>query len=150
MNAALTSPRSRTDAVGARFACGLPQGPEGVGVVRRRVRGVLAEWGVPAAAADDALLVVCELVTNAVVHALPPAELRMWWTAGRGTLDIEVTDAGPRRESSRRPAADGSADTGEHGRGLGIVEALSAWYGALEDARGTTCWACVAPVAGGC
>jgi anti-sigma regulatory factor (Ser/Thr protein kinase) len=145
MNASvLTSVSSRTDALGTRFACPLPQGPEGVGEVRRRVRGALMEWGVPAATADDALLVVCELVTNAVVHALPPGELRMWWTAGRGALDIEVTDAGPRRRT-RRPAAGARDDAVEHGRGLGIVEALSAWYGALEDTRGTTWWACVAP-----
>lgn len=33
---------------------------------------VLGGWGTDSAAADQALLVVSELVTNAVEHALPP------------------------------------------------------------------------------
>ncbi|MEU8995164.1 ATP-binding protein [Streptomyces caniferus] len=109
--------------------------PEAVSVVRRRARTVLAAWNLAPDLTEDALLVISELITNAVVHALPPAVLRLSRAGaeGPGALRVEVTDAGP------RPAVEPCAD--EHGRGLGIVTALAAECGTCIHAGGITRWA---------
>lgn len=121
--------------------CPLPHIPEAVSVVRRRARSVLAEWKLSACVVDDALLVISELLTNAIVHALPPAALRLSWTKAdrAGALRIEVTDAGPATAAGPGPAT--AADPDEHGRGIGIVNALSARRGVRVHPGGVTRWA---------
>ncbi|WP_310722710.1 ATP-binding protein [Streptomyces sp. N2A] len=119
--------------------CPLPHIPEAVSVVRRRVRTVLAGWNLTPDLAEDALLVVSELVTNAVVHARPPAVLRLSRAVdGRGALRVEVTDTGP-ATADGQPVVERCP--GEHGRGLGIVTALAAECGTRVHAGGTTRWA---------
>ncbi|MFI1165447.1 ATP-binding protein [Streptomyces sp. NPDC020801] len=117
----------------------LPHAPGGVGAVRRRVRAVLSGWNLSAEAADDVLLVVSELVTNALVHARPPAILRLWRvpSAGRGAVHVEVTDQGP----AAPPGPSSAPDPDEHGRGLGIVTALSARCGVHTHSGGMSRWA---------
>jgi anti-sigma regulatory factor (Ser/Thr protein kinase) len=87
----------------------------------------------------DALVVVSELLTNALVHALPPATLRLSRVRvdGHRALRVEVTDAGPVL------AGDGWAtpDPDEHGRGIDIVTALAARCGIRVDTEGITRWA---------
>ncbi|MFG2288260.1 ATP-binding protein [Streptomyces sp. NPDC048595] len=117
----------------------LPHIPEAVSVVRRRARTVLADWNLAPDLAEDALLVISELITNAVVHALPPAVLRLSLAVdGRNTLRVEVTDAGP-AAAGGRPVAESCV--GECGRGLGIVSALAAECGTRADAGGSARWA---------
>ncbi|MFJ8586831.1 ATP-binding protein [Streptomyces sp. NPDC093595] len=119
--------------------CPVPHAPGAVSAVRRRVRDVLGEWGLPSDAVMDALVVVSELLTNALVHALPPATLRLSRVRvdGRGALRVEVTDAGPVL------AGDGwgAPDPDEHGRGTDIVTALAARCGVRVGAEGITRWA---------
>ncbi|MFD9207951.1 ATP-binding protein [Streptomyces sioyaensis] len=124
----------------SEHVCPLPHIPEAVSVVRRRMRTVLADWNLAPDLAEDVLLVISELITNAVVHALPPAALRLSRTGadGRDTLRVEVTDAGP-AAAEGRPAVEPCA--GEHGRGIGIVTALSAECGTQVHPGGTTRWA---------
>ncbi|MEU9797226.1 ATP-binding protein [Streptomyces sparsogenes] len=90
--------------------------------------------------ADDALLVVSELITNAVVHALPPASLCLSWQGGRAAcaVRIEVTDAGP---ALRRHHGGSPRQPEESGRGTAIVAALSARSGTTTCQGGTTRWA---------
>ncbi|MET8244311.1 ATP-binding protein [Streptomyces sp. NPDC005202] len=118
----------------------LPHAPEAVSAVRRRVRAVLSGWSLPTDVADDVLLVVSELVTNALVHALPPATLQLWWLPADGhrTVRVEVTDKGPAAPAGPSASA---PDPDEHGRGLGIVTALSARCGVRADPGGTSRWA---------
>ncbi|GEK01512.1 ATP-binding protein [Streptomyces sp. NPDC003388] len=106
----------------------LPPFAGAVSAVRRRVNALLADWEVSPSVVEDALLVVSELLTNAIVHALPPAVLRLSWTlgGGPGVLRVEVTDAGPARPGGQSPAW---ADPDEHGRGEGIVHALATRHG---------------------
>ncbi|MFD5567451.1 ATP-binding protein [Streptomyces cadmiisoli] len=120
--------------------CPLPHAPGAVSVVRRRVRAVLDEWRVCPKIFEDALLVVSELLTNAIVHALPPAELRLSWAGsdGRGTLRCEVTDAGPRLAPGQSPEG---IDPDEHGRGMEIVKALATRHGIRVHPAGVTRWA---------
>ncbi|MCD9876060.1 ATP-binding protein [Streptomyces guryensis] len=127
----------------AEHVCALPHIPEAVSAVRRRARTVLAQWRVPAPTADDALLMISELTTNAIVHALPPAVLRLSMPKDGDcrALRIEVTDAGP--VPQRRPSPDGPhpAEHNENGRGTGIVATLSKRHGISRYPDRTTRWA---------
>lgn len=96
--------------------------------VRRIARRALGEWGI---VPDDIVLMVDELVTNALVHGLPPVEVALRLD---GALFIEVTDAG---EAAPRIAA--AAD--EHGRGLYIVATLAEEVGVVRHEHGKTVWA---------
>ncbi|KOV92932.1 MULTISPECIES: ATP-binding protein [unclassified Streptomyces] len=118
--------------------CPVPPVAGAVSSVRRRAAALLADWNVSCEIVEDALLVVSELATNAVIHARPPAELRLSWGSGRRTLRIEVTDAGPARPGSR---ALGGFDPDEHGRGEAIVRALATHYGIRIHPGGVTRWA---------
>jgi anti-sigma regulatory factor (Ser/Thr protein kinase) len=123
---------------------GHPESPGGgvdLAAVRRRARAVMAGWGIPQEAADDALVVVSELTTNAVLHALPPVVLRLLRVCGgdgRPVLRIEVTDTGPVNGGPGRTCGPLPE---EHGRGLTIVDALSIRTGTRTDAAGVTRWA---------
>ena len=75
--------------------------------------------------AEDAETVTSELVTNAVTHAGAPAfDLELLRLEGSGAIVIVVTDPCPLPPVKRDPTADA-----EHGRGLHVVEALSARWG---------------------
>jgi len=101
--------------------------PSAVPCARLHAVHVLRDWQLRDLA-DDAALIVSELVTNAVTASAilpdrPPVSLRLI-SDGR-CLRIEVQDHSP---ADPRPGAEGSDDA-EHGRGLGVVAALSTRYG---------------------
>jgi anti-sigma regulatory factor (Ser/Thr protein kinase) len=125
--------------------CPVPPVAGAVSAVRRNVAAVLADWGVSPQMAEDALLVVSELVTNAIIHACPPAVLRLSWEPGDGpcTLRVEVTDAGPVVPVGRPRAG---IDPDEHGRGETIVHALATCHGIHIHPGGFTRWADLAAV----
>jgi anti-sigma regulatory factor (Ser/Thr protein kinase) len=118
----------------------LPHTPGAVSSVRRHIRTILADWNLAAEITEDVLLVVSELLTNAIVHALPPATLRL----SRSQADrcravrVEVTDMGPATPAGPSPSA---LDPDEHGRGLGIVTALAERCGVHVHSGGTSRWA---------
>ncbi|HTJ72672.1 MAG TPA: ATP-binding protein [Actinospica sp.] len=98
-----------------RFGAELSQVP----VVRRwAVRLVVSVWGA-GEAADDAERVISELVTNACVHGAGPVTVTVWVSA-RCTM-LRVQDRGRWREP-----CGGGDEFEECGRGLAIVEALTA------------------------
>ncbi|WP_229702675.1 ATP-binding SpoIIE family protein phosphatase [Streptomyces albiflavescens] len=131
----------------------LPGTPLAPGAARRFVRGALADWtelALPGAEiiddrlTDDAILVISELVTNAVVHAGTDVELLCRLeTAGDGApgpLVVEVSDHHPSRavrdDSVERPYV-----TPEYGRGLRLVSALSDAWGITYRTGVKTVWA---------
>jgi anti-sigma regulatory factor (Ser/Thr protein kinase) len=120
--------------------CSVPPVAGAVPAARRQVGRILADWKVCADIVDDALLVVSELLTNAIVHALPPALLRLSWVreGGLGTLRVEVTDAGPALAAGHCPSG---IDPDEHGRGVEIVHALATRHGKRVRPGGITRWA---------
>ncbi|MFF7357144.1 ATP-binding protein [Streptomyces filipinensis] len=120
--------------------CPVPPVAGAVSAVRRRVAAVLADWRVSADLVEDSLLVVSELVTNAIIHACPPAVLRLSWLPrdGARTLCVEITDAGPALPMGRSVAG---VDPDEHGRGETIVHALATRHGIRVHTGGITRWA---------
>jgi anti-sigma regulatory factor (Ser/Thr protein kinase) len=90
---------------------------------------------------ENALVVVSELLSNAVRHGTEPISLRLAWD-GRA-LRIEVSDADSRVERVTKPPP--SPDI-EHGRGLALTDRLAANWGAHEaqNGRGKTVWATIA------
>ncbi|MET9077146.1 ATP-binding protein [Streptomyces sp. NPDC004232] len=120
--------------------CPVPPVAGAVTAVRRSTAAVLADWSLPPGVVEDALLVVSELVTNAIIHARPPAVLRVSWSPDDvdRTMSIEVTDAGPDLATGRSLAG---VDPDEHGRGETIVHALAARHGIRVHPGGVTRWA---------
>jgi anti-sigma regulatory factor (Ser/Thr protein kinase) len=88
---------------------------------------------------NDALLMTSELATNAVRYGVAPLSLSV--TTTPTTFTVGVYDAGaPLAAAHLRPQVPGIH--GVHGRGLPIVSALSARWGATtaEDRAGKTIW----------
>ncbi len=85
----------------------------------------------------DAELVVSELVTNALLHAVPPVELRV---SVNGVVRIEVADGS--RRAPVRALARADAMTG---RGLSLVAALAADWGVEPRPDGKVVWCELAP-----
>ena len=90
---------------------------------------------------DDALVVVSELVANAVQHGAEPIALCLAWD-GRA-LRIEVSDGDSCVECVK--ATPLSAAT-HHGRGLALTDHLAASWGADANPSGIgkTVWATIA------
>ncbi|MET9111557.1 SpoIIE family protein phosphatase [Streptomyces zhihengii] len=107
--------------------------PDAVLHARRFTARTLRSWGVREEA-DAALLVVSELVTNAIAHTR--GEVRLNLTLSSDRLRVAVTDASPR--SPVKPQVEWDA-TG--GRGLLIVEATTAAWGAVPLSGGKQVWA---------
>ncbi|MEI5010897.1 ATP-binding protein [Streptomyces sp. PmtA] len=114
-------------------------GAEDVSRIRHLAHDFLARRHVPPPVREDVLLIISELVTNAVTHALPPAALRLRCTPC-SILRIEVTDGGP--QLHQPPQSDPME---EYGRGMSIVAALAARHGTVTHESGATRWAEVIP-----
>ncbi|MFJ9588016.1 ATP-binding protein [Streptomyces acidicola] len=108
---------------------------EAVGRIRRFAHHTLRSWGV-GEVLDAALLVVSELVTNVIEHTDGPGWFELILTSGR--LRIEVTDF-----SHCPPVVVVPGSVGEeavHGRGMTLVDALSAAWGVTALGRGKRVW----------
>jgi anti-sigma regulatory factor (Ser/Thr protein kinase) len=110
-----------------------------VRTARRAARAELERWGVPEEVCDDVVLIVSELVTNAIVHAVSDVVVCRLQGAG-AEVRVQVGAEGP--STSRTDAR----PLGECGRGLVVVEALSAAWGVDVPVPGAgwTAWATVA------
>ncbi|MET9291576.1 ATP-binding protein [Streptomyces sp. NPDC003077] len=117
-----------------------PRHAASVGKARSELRAALNDWGL-GALEDTALVVVSELVTNAVRHARtsPGREIETRYVRDQGAVRIEVHDAGKARPTLRAP---GGTDTA--GRGLILVAALATSWGVDERTGPGKCvWAVV-------
>ena len=114
--------------------------PAEVGRARRWARSRLAGSGIEAdePLAETLILLVSELVTNAVVHTGCPAVLRLSLpgvAAESATVRLEVADTSDRAPVPR--CADGDA-TG--GRGLALVDGLADRWGWNPEGAGKRIW----------
>lgn len=111
--------------------------PRQVAEARHRMSAHLSRQGIEGDVADSAVLLVSELVTNAILHGEPPVELRVGVPAG--TVHVEVHDSD--RESRLHLARISELGTERlGGRGLGLVDALSSRWGLVEDDSGKCVW----------
>ncbi|WP_405862455.1 ATP-binding protein [Streptomyces sp. NBC_01515] len=112
--------------------------------VRGEVRGQLARWG-RSELAEDAVLVVSELLGNAFGHGAGPVRLSLALheRAGHQWLMIQVSDTSPGFDTEviRARWTRPSAALSGGGRGLLLVEALSRAWGDRHHRRGHTVWA---------
>jgi anti-sigma regulatory factor (Ser/Thr protein kinase) len=103
----------------------------------RKARGftadVLADDGVEASVIEVAVLLVSELVTNAVVHARGPICLTVHTDAH--WVRIEVEDPGHRRPVLRTATLDA-----DDGRGLLVVDKLATDWGTEQRATHKVVW----------
>ena len=124
------------------IAFALPSTPESVPMARVHVRAVLGFHGL-GEYADDAEIITSELVTNAVQHVRDDGTGTIVVTLARvlnpAAVTIVVSDS-----SSQGPIRrDTSADS-DRGRGLQIVEALSAHWGWRQEDGGKAVFAVLA------
>ncbi len=108
--------------------------PEAVRHARRFSRRTLRTWGIEDDAMDAVLLVVSELVTNALVHTEGPVRLDL--TLINHRLRLAVADSSPR--TPVKPTSIGWEATG--GRGILLVEAMSAAWGTVPVSGGKQVW----------
>ncbi|ANW18808.1 hypothetical protein BB341_11500 [Streptomyces clavuligerus] len=103
---------------------------------RSRLAGSGIEDGEPLA--ETLILLISELVTNAVVHTGCPAVLRMLFGGGAieaQTVRVEVADRSARPPRQRHA---GGEDT--NGRGLELVAGLSDRWGWRPEGAGKSIW----------
>jgi len=108
--------------------------PEAVRHARRFTKRTMRSWGVEDSM-DVILLVVSELVTNALVHT--GGQVRMDLTLFNHRLRIAVADNSPR--TPIKPTSIGWEATG--GRGILLVEAVSVSWGTVPVSGGKQVWA---------
>ena len=118
------------------IACTLPSTPHSVQLARSYVRATLAHHEL-GGYAEDAEMVISELVTNAIEHAGGPTlGLEVIRVADSAAVAVIVTDSSPNPPVRREVSADS-----EHGRGLRIVSALSARWGWRPESPGKAVYA---------
>lgn len=111
--------------------------PEQVAVARQLLRGYLETAQSPGADPDLPVLLVSELVTNAIVHAGPPVTLRAQRSGDR--LRVEVCD-GVSVPPVLRPQQPAGAPPSERGRGLFLVASLADRWGWEDHESGKAVW----------
>lgn len=113
---------------------------------RGHVRSVAVEWGLRGLA-DTAELLASELLTNAInasqhLGSFEPPIVRLWVVSDQISLVIQVWDAC--KEMPVRKDADADDLSG---RGLMIIDTLSAKWGSYQEAQGKVVWAMVSQAA---
>lgn len=114
----------------------IPGRPERVSEARSFVRKVI---GPENPAADVAVLLTSEIVTNAVVHSnsrCAGGTVTVLVTEIGGGLSIEVADNGSARSM---PVVKGDIYASD-GHGLYLVQTLADQWGYVRDEAGTTVW----------
>ncbi len=118
--------------VGSIAELSLPGDLAVVRVARNFAADTLQRWEL-GALAETVVLLVSEVVTNALRHARSGAELRMHRTVGG--VEVEVLDGNDRMPVARPVEVDS-----ESGRGLHLIEALASSWGTEPVPTGKRVW----------
>jgi anti-sigma regulatory factor (Ser/Thr protein kinase) len=118
--------------------------PEAAGEARKVTEKTLARWKVAPETVLLGVLVVSELVTNAVEHARPPVALHLTRHPCTGRVRVEVTDGGPAETEGEWAASCGE---GERGRGLTIIDRVATDHGDRHESDRAVHWADLATAA---
>ncbi|WP_330461833.1 SpoIIE family protein phosphatase [Streptomyces sp. NBC_00820] len=148
MAAIPTQRESDTYPRAAQGRAALPGSPLAPGSARSLVRAAFGEWtarglvadGAVARLRDDAMAVVSELVTNAVVHAGTEVEVE-WRLEESGAFVVEVSDHHPARPPRDPSGGDPAGDSPEYGRGLRLVATFAESWGVTYRTGAKTVWA---------
>ncbi|WP_280702178.1 SpoIIE family protein phosphatase [Kitasatospora sp. GP82] len=105
--------------------------PAMVGHARRFLRRTLRSWNLRALT-DLAELLTSELITNALVHAGAPTEVRIFRST---VLTVEVADIDSHAPKIRR-----ARESDEGGRGMHLVNELAHRWGSRSTAAGKVVW----------
>jgi len=106
--------------------------------VRDRIASDLLGRAVDPGSVGDVLLVVSELVSNAVLHAASRSDVD-WVLHDRGAESAVVVRVGD--GSDRLPVPRDVDDRDTSGRGLAIVDAIATEWGVDRTASGKAVWA---------
>jgi anti-sigma regulatory factor (Ser/Thr protein kinase) len=128
-----------TDARAVTLAVNVPHQGHGVSLARHAFATDLASVGVTDDVRQDVMLVISELVSNAVRHAaaLPGDSVGVTCGINDDCLHIEITDGG----SLTRPSPEVATVFAQGGRGLDIVRMISREWGVTQDGDTVTVWA---------
>jgi anti-sigma regulatory factor (Ser/Thr protein kinase) len=113
----------------------LPRALESPSRSRAFVREVLVDWGL-LAIVDDALLLVSELASNAVLHARSGLVVSVTRSPDGRLVRVTVRDDECDVEPTLRNPGPGEAS----GRGLGIVQTVATCWGVVRDRDGKSVW----------
>ncbi|MGP3953395.1 ATP-binding protein [Streptomyces sp. 7N604] len=128
-----TPPAARTSSDDHRAEWSFPAEPGAVRAARAVVRSTLNEWGLNAVG-DLTVLLVSELVTNALRHATGPIGVSVQRIRNDALL-VEVSDPLP-----ELPLARDARPEDEGGRGLQLVARTSRRWGTRRGSAGKTVW----------
>jgi len=116
-----------------RTSLSLPTDDTAPSRARRTTRQLLSQWGLEHLS-DTVLVVVSELVTNAVRHGRPPVSMSFRYDGAR--LAVGVHDSQPPHASPHGV----SGPDAESGRGLFIISALGSTTGSRHEPTGKVVW----------
>ena len=108
--------------------------PRSVTVARHAVRAALSAVAAPVEVTEDVLLLVSELVTNAILHA--GTDVRVSATVTPGRVLVAVSDDDP-EHAPHRPDRGRMATSG---RGIGLVDLLSSAWGIEIGPQSKVVW----------
>lgn len=118
----------------------IPGRPEYVAEARAFAARTLGD---DCACADTAILLICELVTNSLRHSDSRHDggtITVTLIAIPGGIRAEVTDGGGPTVPAIRPGRPEPMEMAEDGRGLQLVDMLSARWNYCRDTNGTITW----------
>ena len=118
----------------ARLELQLPHTADSVRRARRTIAAFLDPSDVPESVVDDVLLLVSELVTNAVVHAASPAVVRL--DADIERIKVAVADL----DGDKAPSVKEPDPLSSSGRGVLLVDRLAARWGVEPQCKGKVVW----------
>lgn len=108
-----------------------PFAPSTPGIARTKLAGFLTVNRVASSRIDDALIVLSEMLTNAVSHGRPSDDgmIEVSWSIAKGLLEISVRDHG---EGTQLAPVDFDEDS-LSGRGLAIINQITdRWWVDLD------------------
>jgi len=103
--------------------------PRSIRIARSFLATIARRSKLPTETVAVAELALSEIVTNAVVHGLPPIIVQV--RAASTGLEVSVTDANP-----SHPRAEATRLDATSGRGLAIVAAVAGEWGCEPDPEG--------------
>ncbi|MFE5077581.1 ATP-binding protein [Streptomyces halstedii] len=121
------APRQSTAPIGAdAFRAAFLPDTSTVARMRASTAAFLRRFGLTGPVASSVVLVVSELVTNAIKHGYGEVELEIRVVSG--TISVSVTDENPAPAVLKQPGPDDTS-----GRGMALVEAYSDRWGSTGE-----------------